>query len=38
MDREVFTGTIQAFRRRNPYRPFAEQTQRISRESIIVRA
>jgi len=34
MDRDVFTGTIQAFRRRNPYRPFTVVTMSGSRQEI----
>ena len=34
MDRAVFTGTIQAFKRRNPFRPFTVVTVSGSRQEV----
>jgi hypothetical protein len=34
MDRDVFTGTIQAFKRRNPFRPFTVVTMNGSRQEV----
>lgn len=34
MDRDVFTGTIQAFKRRNPFRPFTVVTVSGSRQEV----
>ena len=34
MDRDVFTGTIQAFRRRTPFRPFTVVTVSGARQEV----
>lgn len=34
MDRDVFTGTIQAFKRRNPFRPFTVVTISGARQEV----
>ena len=34
MDRDVFTGTIQAFKRRNPFRPFTVVTMSGGRQEV----